>query len=728
MSEDGRPPTDRDFLLDDVIVRPGLHRLERGGRTVRVEPRVMAVLVDLAAAAPRTVTRDELLAAHWPRHVSDDALNRALWKLRRAIAELGGDGDREWVETVPKKGYRLRVTPAAPKAEDERAELRGQETRRPVLPAIAVVALLALTAAALRQRVGSSSPEPRAPAADATPLTSLPGYESSPTFSADGRWVFSHYEKDGERALQWDLFVRYADGREERLTETPDHEFGPVWSPDGVTLAYVRATDTTCRIVVRAGGEERELGCALDDGGPLDSWAQLAWTPDGVLVVSDRRGRGEPRRLRLLEPSSGRTTILTDPPAQSDGDSWPAVSPDGRRVAFVRSRSAGREDLWTRELGSGAERRLTFDTLPLAGVAWSADGDSLVYSSRRSGTYRLWRLPASGGEAAPVPAVGRNLTGPRPAPGGFVYEEWQSRINLWRLELGGDGAVGGRPWIESVRWSWMPAADPAGGRVAFLSDRDGAVEVWLAGEANGQVRRLTDLDLEVAPRLSWSPDGTSIVLDFPARGSYDLHLLDVATGEVERLTEDASDERVPVFTPDGRSIVFASDREDGWQLWSLDRSTGVIERLTAGGGFAAAPSPDGRFLYLVRRDEAGIWRRPLAAGPDVESELWVAGFPAVDWPAWTVVGAGVVFLGRDPGGPSELRLRDEAGARVLAVLEGPKGPLHEVWTESSLVADGDLRHFVVAGLDHSESDLWLLRMDQGTSSNRPPSELSSRLP
>lgn len=96
----------RGFRLGGVEVRPAECVLQRDGRTVRVEPKAMEVLLALAEAGPDLVGREALVAKVWPRgYVTDDALNRCISNLRAAL----GDNARspEFIVTVPRKGYRL---------------------------------------------------------------------------------------------------------------------------------------------------------------------------------------------------------------------------------------------------------------------------------------------------------------------------------------------------------------------------------------------------------------------------------------------------------------------------------------------------------------------------------------------------------------------------------------------------------------------------------------------
>lgn len=101
LGPDGRP-----FRLGDWTVEPLLNRLRKGKRTVFLEPKVMRLLVCLAAQRGEVVTRQVLLADVWDDlNVVDGAMARAVYQLRRRLAECEGCGAD--VETIRQVGFRL---------------------------------------------------------------------------------------------------------------------------------------------------------------------------------------------------------------------------------------------------------------------------------------------------------------------------------------------------------------------------------------------------------------------------------------------------------------------------------------------------------------------------------------------------------------------------------------------------------------------------------------------
>jgi len=94
------------LTIGDCIVRPGLSRIERAGKTIRVQRLSMQVLMFLVERPGNVVTYQELLEALWPRrHAGEDAVHRRIAALR---AHFGDDARApRYIETVPKIGYRL---------------------------------------------------------------------------------------------------------------------------------------------------------------------------------------------------------------------------------------------------------------------------------------------------------------------------------------------------------------------------------------------------------------------------------------------------------------------------------------------------------------------------------------------------------------------------------------------------------------------------------------------
>lgn len=146
-----------DFRVGAFLVRPRLNRVAEGGRVVQVQPKIMDVLVKLAARPGEVVTKEELFETVWAgTHVSEHVLSRAISELRKIF----GDRPRKslYIETIPKTGYRL-VAPVrrADEPSITAAEGRTEEAPRPAASDAAESAFTNPRASRTNFRVGMAA-------------------------------------------------------------------------------------------------------------------------------------------------------------------------------------------------------------------------------------------------------------------------------------------------------------------------------------------------------------------------------------------------------------------------------------------------------------------------------------------------------------------------------------------------------------------------------------------
>ena len=121
------------FRLGDCLIDPRCNRITSNGQSVRVEPRVMEVLLALCRRPGEVVSKSELMDSVWHDvFVTEGVLTHAVWQLRKAL------GDAEIVESIPKRGYRVtKAIGAGPRSGVDGADLsrtRGQQSAIVVLP------------------------------------------------------------------------------------------------------------------------------------------------------------------------------------------------------------------------------------------------------------------------------------------------------------------------------------------------------------------------------------------------------------------------------------------------------------------------------------------------------------------------------------------------------------------------------------------------------------------
>ena len=481
------------------MVDPSLNRITTRTGTVQVEPKIMQVLLALAERPNVVVTRDELMERVWAEvFVTDDVLNRAIRELRRVFDD--NSSEPRVIETIRKRGYRLLATPESADPDQARVPAVDASARwtRPAI-AWAVVALSALGLAAIRFGFASStSPLSPSQRAHFIPLTTTPGNEVDPALSPSGRLAFVARGPDG----QPHIFVKpFGATNAVQLTSGPAREAAPTWSPDDRHVAFARlatAAPLGCEIWIgdADGGDERRVApCGSPDA------LRSSWSPDGrSLAVAVGDGTiAAPLHVELLDVATGGHRVLTTPPSGAIGDESPAFSPDGGRVAFVRSVAGSIGDIYVVSVrDADAPQRVTFDNADVLGLDWQTDGEHLVFASDRGGGINLWQIGSVGGEPELVAGGGAKLKHPSVArrTGAIAYEEWHYEINM--AERSTADATGAPVSISptSDQWNFFPQISPDQTRIASsrrvrARTSSGLVIATAATHSGSRIRRST---------------------------------------------------------------------------------------------------------------------------------------------------------------------------------------------------------------------------------------------
>ena len=366
-------------------------------------------------------------------------------------------------------------------------------------------------------------------------------------------------------------------------------DIGPQFSPDGKTVAFVRVDGgRDIYLVPVAGGEPRRL--TFDNA----MFYGLNWTPDGdhIIFCSDRQGGsprlwkvsasgGQPEPLSVgqdvyydyslsrdgrrlaytqtefntniwryeVSPAAGRSPPPTKWIASAGYNASPQFSPDGKRVAFVSSRS-GSLEIWICDsdgsnprqltfLGGrsaasprwspdgrkiafqspatvgapiyvvGAEggqpRRLTTGRSKFAGPSWSRDGKWIYFGSDRTGSWQVWKVRPQGGH--PVQVTKKGGTGGLESPDGktFYYAKGLMAPGLWKVPVeGGEETPVLKQFWAAFFETWCLAREG----IYFYNDDTGAIEFY--SFATHKITRIAKPEKRGGD-LSVSPDGRWIL-------------------------------------------------------------------------------------------------------------------------------------------------------------------------------------------------------------------------
>jgi eukaryotic-like serine/threonine-protein kinase len=441
-----------------------------------------------------------------------------------------------------------------------------------------------------------------------------------------------------------------------------------------------------------------------------------------LLIASGRFGRPA-----VPSPPDARVVRLTD---RAGLEESPAISPDGRSMAFTAGVS-GKRQIFVQLLAGGAPLQITSDAVDHDSPRWSPDSSSILYFSPAvSGTVQgsIWEIPALGG-------VPRRIVS---SVGGADVNQADGRLALFRLVKEGIQLVTAPPdgsrfdvvaEFAPVTYYLYPRWSPDGRWIAFQQGDSIRFDVFVAPAAGGTPRQLTH-DNDMMSGLAWLPDSTAIVYSssrggtmpyLPTLGLWQATLRDgsvrrVSTGEMSyvspdisksgailvgrmklqtdiwkfpidgppaenarrgvRLTRQTGQVLTPTAGPGDKEVAFLSDSGGHANLWVVNTDNGGLRQITHERDPNAAVgvpvwSPDGHAIAFVSsRGNQGLTFGVWVVDPD-GSGLRVVANPGLG-PAWSSDGRWVYYSTRDGAPTTAIVLKKipaDGGAPVTVTSE-----------------------------------------------------------
>jgi len=428
--------------------------------------------------------------------------------------------------------------------------------------------------------------------------------------------------------------------------------------------------------------------------------------------------------LWVVSVSGGLARRLTTHPAE---ETDPTISPDGSTLAFT-ARYEGPAELYTMPMGGGTPVRRTYEGDASVATTWTPAG-KLVYTTRHYAGLpkpQLVKIDLADGTRSIVPlataseasynATGSTLYFVRPAFHNNVTKRYTGGTarDVWKFVDGSDEAVEltGDYSGESHSPMWW------NGRVYFVTDQDGTMNIWSMGEDGADLRQhtrhsgwdvknpslsggqiayqlgadlwLLDVNSDATSRIpitlasdfdqlreKWvtnpmqyltsvhvHPEGKSIVLT--ARGR--VFVVPVGSGRLVRASrKDSVRFRDIGFMPDGDRLMGLSDETGELEFVTIPANgVGGDRRLTDDGAvlrFAGMPSPDGRSIAYDDNDQ-NLWILDVESGGQTrisEYQEGIVGF------AWSPDSRWLAYVQRAPNTFLQIMLHDTESGSAIAI-------------------------------------------------------------
>jgi eukaryotic-like serine/threonine-protein kinase len=383
-----------------------------------------------------------------------------------------------------------------------------------------------------------------------------------------------------------------------RVTDEEGREVYPSLAPDGLSFVYAKSDLSGQKDILR-----QKFG---DDGEPLNVTegseaddTQPAISPDGRWIAfrSEREGGG----IYIASVEGGPARRIADVGYN------PAWSPDGRELAVATEAvvdPATRKDvseILRVDVATGRSRVIVGSSgktgkSSLDGVqpSWSPHGWRIAYWGVPTGSARriLWTVPAEGGAPSKVLDDGATNWNPVWSPdGAWLYfgSDRSGSLNLWRLPI--DEQSG------EVRGDAEPVTTPSTASGFWSLSQDGTRILYAANESKANVERFpfepASLRVtgagEAVTRGSHRVRSCAVSPDGSRIAFHatlpgeELFVSAIDGSGLKQLTDDAFKDRVPVWSPDGQRLLFYSNRGGGYEAWIVNAEGGEPERVLPAG-------------------------------------------------------------------------------------------------------------------------------------------------
>ncbi|MEW6086350.1 MAG: DUF5050 domain-containing protein [Chloroflexota bacterium] len=255
-------------------------------------------------------------------------------------------------------------------------------------------------------------------------------------------------------------------------------------------------------------------------------------------------------------------------PIPSFGDSPP---PTGKIVFVCYVQQIDQICLMNAD-GSGREQLTNFNATTFY-PSLSPDGQTVYFSSKRSGGFEIYSIGVNGDGLQRLTRDIGSLYAPELSPSGELILFTNHGNGLWVMKPDGENP---RPLTN--RDDIDPTWSPDGSMIAFASSRKGQRQLFVMNADGSNIQQVTDLN-NMGGRSTWSPDGTRLAFYRGPFGDRNIYIINVDGTGLVQLT-NGGDNLGPSWSPDGNWITFTSFRDGNNEIYIIHPDGTGLTRLT----------------------------------------------------------------------------------------------------------------------------------------------------
>lgn len=633
------------FTLGNIVIDPQNFQLSKNQQTVSCEPKVFELLLYFCAYPEQLKSRDQLLEDLWQgRVVSDNAVNRKIYQLRKLIQSL--DSSIEYIETVPKRGYRLALSPSAltiatTVTNEQTTSATAYSIANPSPPSetparqtlfnkwwVAPLLLLLFVIWTKQPRQNDTPLTPKL-----TPITSLEGIESYPSISSDHQLlVYSHNPNGNNHQLkQLHLTTKT---EQDLTTSSPGvHDIKSQWHPTENKLAFIRISGPNCAIYQinfdsdnKAQEPQKIINCQ-NANLPTISWG----AGTNQLFIAERARKTLPYQLYSINTATGAKKQLTDDNNRTNTKGYYYIqrSTDGKKLVsllYLRSNQVQVDTYHSHDFSHINSFKLDAH---IDAIAWQPNEQAFYFKKEQY----VEKIDNQGKNRQVIFHIGQDFSHLTFAANSsqLVLSSKANITNIYQynIEQASFDVI-----VSSTKQDRRPAMANQSSKMAFISNRSGTNQFWLSDQ-NKQNHPMKTIPLDlVHSSFTFSPDDQQLLFEYQDQ----IYLYDIDTGYNHPIIDKSHQAYHASWSFDGKHIIYGSIKTGDWQLWQLNLDDKSHKQLTTNGGYAGHTDQNGQ-LYFSKYHHDGLYRLNIDGS---ETQL-IADFSLLNWLNWQLKGETIYY-------------------------------------------------------------------------------------